>query len=160
MKVDILRFADNGDTTISVMMIDGVSYCFGIEDEERDVKVKGETRIPNGTYKLSLRKEGGFHNRYKQRYGEDFHKGMLCVHNAPNWKVINNGMEFQYILIHAGNTDEHTAGCYLPNYTTSFKSFTGSSSRQAYEEIYPILRDAILEHGEIEICYQDIEKGK
>ena len=61
--------------------------------------------MPAGTYKIELRKEGGggFHNKYKKKYGS-LHKGMLHVTNVPN---------FEYILIHTGNSDEHTAGCLL-----------------------------------------------
>ena len=33
--------------------------CFTLEDEHRAVKVKHETRIPEGLYKLKLRKHGG-----------------------------------------------------------------------------------------------------
>ena len=68
MKLDVLRFADSGDATMSVFQINGVSYNFGIEDEERDVKVKGETRVPEGTYQVSLRTEGGYHTRESKRY--------------------------------------------------------------------------------------------
>ena len=37
--------------------------AYTLEDEQRDVKVYGETRIPAGTYKLKLRTVGGFHTR-------------------------------------------------------------------------------------------------
>ena len=74
-----------------------------LEDEYRDGKVMGETCIPEGTYDVKPRTEGGFHNRYTAKYG-DFHKGMLHVQDVPN---------FEFILIHTGNTDEHTAGRLL-----------------------------------------------
>ena len=32
------------------------------------------------------------------------HKGMLWVRDVPG---------FEYILIHTGNTDEHTSGCLI-----------------------------------------------
>jgi len=41
--------------------VDGQFVCFGLEDEYREDKVAGETRIPSGTYQVALRKEGGFH---------------------------------------------------------------------------------------------------
>jgi hypothetical protein len=87
MKLEVLRFADNGDTTLGILLVDGVFECFTVEDEERKGdKVKGETRVPNGTYDVDLRAEGGYHNRYTSKYGS-MHKGMLCIHNAPNWKI-------------------------------------------------------------------------
>lgn len=163
MKLEVLRFADSGKATMSVFQINGISYAFGIEDEERKVKVTGETRVPEGTYKVSLRAEGGYHNRESARYKDSkpgWHKGMLCIYNAPNWKIVTPTMEFQYILIHPGNTEEHTNGCYLPNATASFDTFAGGASRTAYEKIYPIIRDAILAGEEVTITYKDIESGK
>lgn len=162
MEVKILRFADNGSATMSVLQINGVSKCFGIEDEERAEKVAGETRVPEGKYQLSLRAEGGYHGRELERYKNKpgFHKGMLCVHNAPGWRIITEKMSFQYILIHSGNTEKHTEGCYLPNTTASFSSFSGGASRAAYEEIYPIIAGAIESGEKVTIEYVDIEKGK
>ena len=160
MNCKVLRFADNGNATMSVFQIDGVSYCFGIEDEERKDKIKGETRIPEGTYFIALRAEGGYHGRELERYGSDYHKGMLCIHNAEGWKVVAPNMEFTYILIHPGNTEAETNGCYLPNTTASFDTFTGGASRKAYEKIYPILRDACESGEEVTIEYIDIEDGK
>ena len=58
--------------------------AYTLEDEQRDVKVYGETRIPAGTYKLKLREEGGFHNKYLARYGADWHHGMIWVQDVPN----------------------------------------------------------------------------
>jgi len=160
MKIEILRFADNGNASMSIMQIDGVSKCFGIEDEERKEKVMSETRVPEGTYKLSLRSEGGYHARETARYKDKkpgWYKGMLCVHNSPNWKVVTPNMSFQYILIHPGNTEKHTAGCYLPNTSASFATYSGGASRVAYEKIYPVIRDAILSGEEVTITYRDIE---
>jgi hypothetical protein len=160
MKIDVKRFADNNDTTLGIFYIDGIFECFTVEDQEQKIKkVKGETRIPNGTYQISLRAEGGYHNRYTKKYGS-MHKGMLCIHNAPNWKIINNNMEFQYILIHTGNTDEHTMGCLLLNDAVSGKTFTGSSSVDAYKRVYPKIAKALESGKKVTITYTDIEEGK
>jgi hypothetical protein len=160
MKIDVKRFADNNDTTLGIFYIDGIFECFTVEDQEQKIKkVKGETRIPNGTYQISLRAEGGYHNRYTKKYGS-MHKGMLCIHNAPNWKIINNNMEFQYILIHTGNTDEHTMGCLLLNDAVSGKTFTGSSSVDAYKRVYPKIAKALESGEKVTITYTDIEEGK
>ena len=143
--------------------INGIAKCFGIEDEERDVKVRGETRVPEGIYKVSLRPEGGYHNRESNRYKyskPDFHKGMLAIYNAKDWKLVANGMTFQYVLLHPGNSEKDTAACYLPNMSASFSTFKGGSSRVAYEIIYPIIRDAILDGEDITIEYIDVEDGK
>mgnify|MGYP007000376319 len=79
-----------------------------------------------------FRTVGGFHTRTKARYdakyGEGWHLGMLELQDVPN---------FEFILVHSGNTDESTAGCYLVGNTqqdldVSKDGFIGSS-RTAYE---------------------------
>tara|TARA_R110002020_G_scaffold75639_1_gene192334 strand:- start:216 stop:569 length:354 start_codon:yes stop_codon:yes gene_type:complete len=106
MKYEVLRISSGKDSTSGMLFeVDNNTRTFlayTLEDEQRDVKVWGETRIPAGTYKLKLREEGGFHNKYLNKYGEIFHKGMIHVQDVPG---------FEYILWHTGNTDEHTAGC-------------------------------------------------
>jgi hypothetical protein len=119
----------------------------------------GETRVPEGIYDIKLRAEGGHHNKYAARYS-DIHKGMLCIHNKPNWILENAGMSFQYILIHTGNTDEHTMGCLLVNDAVSGKTFTGSSSRDAYKSLYPKVVKALQAGDSATIEYVDIEEGK
>ena len=159
MELVVKRFADNGDTTLGILYINGIFECFTVEDEERESKVRGETRVPEGLYDISLRTEGGYHGKYTSKYGS-MHHGMLCIHNAPDWKIVNAGMEFQYILIHTGNTDEHTMGCLLVNDAVSGKTFTGSSSVDAYKELYPLVATALECGEEVTIEYKDIEWGK
>ena len=107
MKLEVLRISSQKDSTSGILF--DVSngkrtfLAYTLEDEQRDVKVYGETRIPPGTYKLKLRTEGGYHSRYVSKYG-DWHKGMIWVQDVPG---------FEYILWHTGNTDESTAGCLL-----------------------------------------------
>lgn len=159
MKLKVLRLGDNGDTTIGAFYVNGIFKCFTIEDEERAVKVSGETRIPEGTYDVALRSEGGFHNRYASKF-PDIHKGMLCIYNAPDWKIVTPSMEFQYILIHLGNSDEHTNGCLLLNYAANGKGFIGSVSKDAYVDIYPEIAAACESGERVTIEYIDVETGK
>ena len=104
MKLDVVRTQFGKDATNGMLFVDGVFECFTLEDEVRDVKVMSETAIPLGEYEIKFRNVGGFDTKYKARYGSTFHKGMLELQNVPN---------FKYILIHTGNTDQHTAGCLL-----------------------------------------------
>ena len=63
MKLEVLRISSQNDSTSGVLfdVTDGKRkfLCYTLEDEYRAVKVKHETRIPEGTYKLTLRSEGG-----------------------------------------------------------------------------------------------------
>lgn len=151
MKVELKRFVDDGNTSFGAFFIDGVFKCFMIEDEHRTIKKWGEMRIPAGVYDLSLRREGGFHNRYLNKLGPAYHNGILCVHNAPNWKIIQGDIVFQYVLIHVGNSEKDTAGCLLPNTAVNANTMRGSGSWIAYKKIYPIIRDACLRGEEVKI---------
>ena len=68
---------------------------------------------------------------------------------------------FEYILIHTGNTDEHTAGCLLvgdsqqANFGES-NGFVGSSN-QAYKRIYPPIAKAIEDGEKVTITYVDFD---
>ncbi len=103
MELTVLRYASGEESTLGLLYIDKKFACYTLEDEHRDVKVMGETRIPAGRYQVKLRTEGSHHLRYQQKF-PDIHKGMLHVTNVPN---------FQWILIHIGNDDDDTAGCLL-----------------------------------------------
>ena len=64
---------------------------------------------------------------------------------------LQNVKNFQFILIHCGNTDENTAGCILvgdsqENNLLMKDGFIGKST-QAYKRVYKEISDA-LENGE------------
>lgn len=157
MKLEVLRISSQKDSTNGILFdVTGGQrkfLCYTLEDEFRPLeqKVMGETRIPAGTYKITLRTVGGFHGRYKARYG-DMHKGMLWVRNVPG---------FEYILIHSGNTDEHTAGCLLVGDTQNenIKKSDGfiGSSRTAYERIYGPIAKALESGKSVTIEYIDYD---
>jgi len=155
MKLEVLRFSSQIDSTSGILFetTNGkrTFLCYTIEDEQRDVKVWGETRIPAGTYKLKLRTEGGFHNRYVSKYG-GWHKGMIWVQDVPG---------FEWILWHTGNSDESTAGCLIlgSNQTeniTNKDGFVGSSV-VAYKKVYPGIADAIESGEEVTVNYVDYD---
>ena len=156
MDLEVLRVSSQKDSTNGILFdVTGgkrVFLCYTLEDEYREEKVFGETRIPEGTYKITLRKVGGFHSRYTSKYGE-MHKGMLWVRDVPG---------FEYILIHTGNTDEHTAGCLIvgdsqQNNFIKRDGFVGSST-QAYKRIYPPIAEALEKGEEVTITYVDFDK--
>lgn len=156
MKLEVLRFSSGKDST-SGILLDASNgkktfLCYTLEDEQRDIKVYGETRIPAGTYKLKLREEGGFHNKHLARYGPDWHKGMIWVQEVPN---------FKWILWHSGNTDENSAGCLLlgNSQTSNLVKKDGfiGGSRDAYKLVYPRVSEAILSGQDVEVTYIDYD---
>ena len=151
MKLDVVRTQFGKDATNGMLFVDGVFEAFTLEDEVRDKKIKGETAIPLGEYEIKLRTVGGFHSKYTSKYGAAFHKGMLELQNVPN---------FQYILIHTGNTDSHTAGCLLIGETQQDldkgkDGFIGGSG-DAYKKFYPKGRDALIAREKVTIKYSNI----
>tara|TARA_S200002703_G_C3760978_1_gene234216 strand:+ start:106 stop:696 length:591 start_codon:yes stop_codon:yes gene_type:complete len=154
MKLDVIRHQFGKDATNGLLFIDNVFECYTLEDEVRDAKVHSETAIPLGTYEIKFRNIGGFDTKYKARYGTTFHKGMLELQDVPN---------FKYILIHTGNTDEHTAGCLLLGETQQDldkgkDGFVGGSG-DAYKKMYPKVRDALLNGEKVTIEYSNINLG-
>ena len=154
MELEVLRFSSQKDSTNGLLfdVTDGRRFlCYTLEDEYREEKEYGETRIPAGKYRITLRKVGGFHGRYLKKYGE-MHKGMLWVRDVPN---------FEYILIHTGNTDEHTAGCLLLGNTqqANFGDSNGfvGSSVDAYKRVYPPIAEALEKGEEVKITYIDFD---
>mgnify|MGYP003138640898 CR=1 FL=1 len=67
MKLDVIRHQFGNDATNSLLFVDGVFECYGLEDEIRDVKVMHETAIPTGEYELKFRTVGGFHILVKKQ---------------------------------------------------------------------------------------------
>lgn len=147
MRIQVIRDCSNDKATLSCILIDGKIECFGLEDEFREVKVKGDTRIPAGRYELKIRKEGGFDAKYKVRF--PFHKGMLHVQDVPG---------FEYILIHVGNTEKDTGGCLLLGLTRDPKAMTIGMSAHAYEDFYKKVIGEV-EKGGVFIEYVDIDRA-
>lgn len=153
MKLQVLRFSSESDSTNGLLLdvTDGINFlAYTLEDEYRKKKRSKETRIPAGTYEIKLRNEGGFNQRYNKRY-PSIHRGMLHIIDVPG---------FEYILIHVGNSDEHTAGCLLvgdsqENNQINKNGFIGSSGN-AYKRVYPLIADAVESEG-VTIEYIDLD---
>lgn len=146
MKISVKRIVSNDDATLSLVYIDGNFECFSLEDEFRENKVPGETRIPSGIYPVTIRSIGGFHNRYSKKF--DFHRGMLEVSNVHN---------FTNVLIHIGNTEKDTAGCLLVGQgARTGDEISITSSTLAYKPLYQkVIRSAISGNLEIEYIDED-----
>ena len=68
---------------------------------------------------------------------------------------------FTFILIHTGNTDQHTSGCYIVGETQQDldkgkDGFVGNSG-VAYKKMYPKVKDAIKAGEEVTIKYTNIK---
>ena len=152
MKLTVVRTQFGTDATNGILLVDGVFENYTLEDQYQAVKVMHETCIPEGTYDIKFRTVGGFHEKYKTRYG-NAHYGMLHLQDVPN---------FTYILIHAGNTDEHTSGCLIVGETQqdldiSDDGFIGHSGK-AYSKLYNKVAKELLLGKKVTIEYTTITK--
>jgi hypothetical protein len=155
MNLEVIRFSSQDTSTLGVLM--DVSdlrrrfLAYTLEDSYQPLKVKHATRIPQGSYEVNLRTEGGFHNRYLSKFGAAFHRGMLHVQNIPN---------YEYILIHCGNDNDDTSGCLLVGNSSTGNivkdGFIGSSV-DAYKRIYPPIATALRDGESVRIDYIDYD---
>ena len=114
--------------TIGKLYIDGEYFCDTLEDKDRGltdgmtvseiskIKIKKETAIPTGTYKVTIT----YSNRFKK-----------------NMPLINDVKGFEGIRIHSGNTDKDTEGCVL----VGFNKVKGNviNSRDTYNKLFSVL---------------------
>jgi hypothetical protein len=119
MVIKIKRLHKTDSSTIGELTIDGKFECYTLEDKERDVKIKCETAIPKGTYKVIINQS----NRFK--------KLLPLLLNVPN---------FEGVRIHPGNTNHDTEGCILVGRTRS-KDFIGQS-RKAFATLFAKMKEA------------------
>lgn len=168
-EITVIRQKGQKDWTLSSFIANDNSFKgVGVEDEKREIKVFGETRIPAGTYNLELTPSPKFSKEY---YRDD--QGNLIIakdwfYGSPELKEkfkwqheaihVMNVPNFTSILWHWGNSDLDSHGCYLVG--SVFGKTKGRdgviNSRKKYAEIYPIIWRAIRS-GSVTVKYIDNE---
>lgn len=126
------------------------NICWIIEDGYREQKVKGETRIPHGRYRVIKRTHGRIAAKMRKRFG---YKYIFELEGVPN---------FTDILIHPGNFIKDTEGCLLPNTSAAWdndkdQSFRGSFSVAAYKRLHAHINEAIRRYENVFI---DIDRNQ
>lgn len=114
MKLTLKRIALKPTYTIGKLYVDNHYFCDTLEDKVRDLnkdgdlndvdegKVAGQTAIPYGTYKVTMDVQSP---KFSQRASYAWCKGYLPrLLNVPH---------FEGIMIHSGNTADHSSGCIL-----------------------------------------------
>lgn len=119
MLIVVRRLYKGENSIIGEMTVDGAFECFTLEDVERPVKIKGETAIPKGTYKVIINQS----NRFKRL--------LPLLLNVPG---------FEGVRIHSGNTNHNTEGCILVG-QTRHKEFIGQS-RKAFNKLFAKMQKA------------------
>lgn len=146
MKVDLtlyrVRFLEN--RTVGQLYLDGEFQCFTLEDKVREVpgqavekwKVKGETAIPQGSYRIALERS--------LKFGPD----TITLRNVPG---------FSYIRIHSGNTEADTEGCILVGYKLHPSGvIIPGTTRPALADLKAVVKQGIEQEGEVFLIITDV----
>jgi len=124
MRLRLIREPTRRDTTLGVLFVDSVFFCWTCEDAIRDIKVPHATCIPPGRYDVVL--------SFSPRFGRVLPE-VLNVHG------------FTGIRIHPGNDAGDTDGCIMCGLERGDAMVM--HSRQAHEHLESLMR-AALEHGD------------
>jgi len=119
MELLLKRIKKTDKSTIGELFVNGKFECYTLEDVEREVKIKGKTAIPKGTYKVGI----SMSNRFK--------KLLPILENVPN---------FEGVRIHTGNKPEDTEGCILVGLSKGTDAVW--NSRLAFERLFPKMQKA------------------
>lgn len=142
MELYLNRLKDNGHSTLGELIVDNLKLVT-MEDTYRVEKVYSKTRIPAGRYEIKLRTVGKFHNEYLRKLPH--HRGMLWLQDVP---------DFEYILIHIGNTAEDSSGCILVGMEALNDDFIANST-VAYIRLYAHVIDAFERNEKVFITIKD-----
>lgn len=147
MDLVLQRMAHGEDSSYGIIFLKGKHVCFTIEDEPREVKVKGETRIPKGRYQIKFREVvSPLTKRYRQKF--DWFLYHLEITEVPN---------FTEILIHVGNYESNTDGCVLVNNGAQKvgTEYKGLDSTSCYKDFYKLVSDTLNKGEEVYIDIRD-----
>ena len=142
MKLELKRIAKKDKYTIGHLYIDGKFFCDTLEDPDRGLtstmnlteikakKIKGDTAIPTGTYKITLDVVSPKYSNFSKYPYVKFCGGkMPRLLNIPG---------YEGVLIHAGNTQKDTEGCLL----VGLNKVVGKviNSQVIWKKLYEILQ--------------------
>jgi hypothetical protein len=147
MKLNLLRTKFFKTHTVGQLYVDGVLFCFVLEDVVReetgkkveDWKVQDETAIPTGNYIVTLEQS--------KRFG-------------PDTPTLNKVPGFDYIRIHSGNDANHTEGCLILGYKlTAHNIIAFGTTRPAVADLKKAIKAAIDKGEEVWITVSGIAKS-
>ena len=141
MKLELKRIAKKDKYTIGHLYVDNKFFCDTLEDPDRGLtstmnlteikakKIKGDTAIPTGTYKITL-------DTFSPRFGNKSFYKKVCGGKLP--KILNI-KGFDGVLIHCGNTNLDTYGCSLVGRNLEVGKVL--KSQETFEKLYRILKE-------------------
>ena len=148
MKLINTRIARDNESTLGLLTVNGKKFSFVIEDEKREIKIKGETRIPAGLYPVKFRKEiTPLTKKYREKYS------WFTYHLE-----LQNVLGFSDVYIHIGNFESSTAACQVVGNKAGFgdnNHFRNYESIDNFKHLYLLVSEA-LNRGET-ITYEIVD---
>ena len=124
MELKVQRIAKKPTYTIGRLYIDGEYFCDTLEDKVRDLskeaKVKGQTAIPTGRYRVYL------------TYSPRFKRILPLLEDVP---------QFTGVRIHRGNTAKDTEGCILVGFNREVGKVLDSAATE--QRLMAVLQNAV-----------------
>lgn len=129
MKLTLKRTTEINNTLLGELYIDNKFFCYTLEDKIRSIKIKHETCIPEGKYKVIL------------TLSQRFKTILPLLIDVPN---------FEGIRIHPGNTIADTSGCILVGSAISNEKLL--HSKTTFQKLLIIIKQVLKkEPVEIEV---------
>ena len=135
MELRVQRIAKRESYTIGRLYIDGERFCDTLEDKVRDLskeeKVKGQTAIPTGRYRVYL------------TYSPRFKRILPLLEDVPH---------FTGVRIHRGNTAKDTEGCILVGFNREIGKVLDSAATE--QRLMAVLQNAVNKGEQIYITVE------
>jgi hypothetical protein len=132
MRIKLVRDRQHSPEgcTFGHLYIDDKPVCWTLEDQEREVKVYGETAIPAGKYVVVI------------THSPHFNRDLPLLVDVPG---------FDGVRIHPGNTPSDTEGCILVGDVPDVSEKFLGQSRAAFTRVYNQIFSAVCCNDNITI---------
>lgn len=150
LQLMLLRYVDDGQTTLGMLFVDNRYFSMTLEDTYHETKIKGQTRIPAGTYEIRFQSAlTDLTKKYRERF-PDWFTNHIELQNVPGYVGI---------YIHSGGNHKHTEGCLLVSdaYTLGAEgpAFKISDSNETFRKLYLRLSAALTQEQRVRITIKD-----
>lgn len=144
VKLRMIRKWFTSNTSIGVLYINGLKYCYTLEDVARastEEKIWGETAIPYGDYPLKMTTSG-----------------IAYRWNTPGsiLPLLADVPGYEGIRIHPGNEKGHTAGCILPGFSRTTDRIGKSTA--AFWPLFNLLSDCKKEGLDMSFSVSNLQR--
>ena len=146
--ITVLRFSDDGATTVGLLYLNGHFYCYTLEDTYHAQKIADNTRIPAGTFSVDFnRADTPLTLKYRNHF-PDWFTYHLEIMNVPG---------FQGVYIHSGGDHNDTSGCLLVSnrLTIDANNTFFTNSQTTFKQLYQYLKETLDKGTRVRLIIRD-----